>query len=55
MWEDLHREFTSVDQKGTGFVTAETFREILTELCIHLSDYELNMLTEKFQIHGDGR
>ena len=54
-WEDLRREFVAMDPYSTGFVTREEFRDILTELCVQLSDYELEMLTKKFEISGDGR
>ncbi|KAL3877258.1 hypothetical protein ACJMK2_034991 [Sinanodonta woodiana] len=55
MWEDLRKEFIELDPYGTGFVSREEFHDILTELCVHLSDYELTMLTDKFDIKGDGR
>lgn len=55
MWEDLRREFIEMDPYGTGFVSTAEFRDVLQELCIHLSDYELQMLTNKFEIKKDGR
>ena len=55
MWEDLRKEFVTMDPYGTGFVSKEEFREVLTELCVHLSEYELNMLSNKFDITRDGR
>ena len=54
MWEDLRREFTSMDPYHTGFVSAAEFRDVLQELCVHLSEYELDMLTKKFSVQ-DGR
>ena len=44
-----------MDPYGTGFVSKEEFRDILTELCVHLSEYELNLLTRKFEVGSDGR
>ena len=55
MWDDLRREFCAMDPYGTGFVTTEEFHDVLTELCVHLSDYELNMLVKKFDLGGNGR
>ena len=55
MWEDLRKEFVAMDPYGTGFVSQEEFRDILTELCVHLSEYELNLLTKKFEVGSDGR
>lgn len=55
MWEDLRKEFVAMDPYGTGCVSKEEFREVLTELCVHLSEYELNLLTKKFEIPGDAR
>ena len=55
MWEDLHREFVAMDLYSTGFVSAEEFRDVLSELCVNLSNYELQMLTHKFDIKQDGR
>ncbi|OWF42398.1 EF-hand calcium-binding domain-containing protein 6-like isoform X2 [Mizuhopecten yessoensis] len=55
MWEDLRKEFVAMDLYGTGFVQRDEFRELLTELCVHLSDYEVNMLCNKFEIRKDGR
>ena len=43
MWEDLRKEFVAMDPFGTGFIGAEDFREILCELCVHLSVYELDI------------
>lgn len=55
MWEDLRKEFIAMDPYGTGFVQREEFRDLVTELCVHLSDYEVNMLCDKFEIKKDGR
>ncbi|XP_069123520.1 EF-hand calcium-binding domain-containing protein 6-like isoform X1 [Argopecten irradians] len=55
MWEDLRKEFVAMDPYGTGFVQRDEFRELLTELCVHLSDYEINMISNKFEIRKDGR
>jgi len=55
MWEELRKEFVAMDPYGTGFVNRDEFRDLLTELCVHLSDYEVNMLCEKFEVKKDGR
>ena len=55
MWEDLRKEFVQMDPYGTGFVEQDEYRDVLQELCVHLSTYELNMLTKKFSIGKDGR
>ena len=44
-----------MDPYNTGYVTSEEFHDVLTELCVHLSDYELQMLTKKFDLHDNGR
>ena len=55
MWEELRREFVGMDPYGTGFVSQEEFRDVLTELCVHLTAHELDMLTNKFDVKKDGR
>ena len=53
MWEDLRREFMEMDPYKTGAVSAEEFRNVLSELCVHLNNFELNMLTRKFMTSDD--
>ena len=55
MWDDLRREFVAMDPYGTGCVMVDEFREVLSELCVQLNDYELDLLCKRFQIKGDGR
>ena len=55
MWDDLRKEFVNMDVYGTGFVTQEEFREVCRELCVHLSDYELDSIVRKFDLRKDGR
>ena len=43
-----------MDPYQTGFVSAAEFRDVLQELCVHLSEYELDVLTKKFSVQ-DGR
>ena len=50
MWDDLRKEFVAMDPYGTGCVSREEFRDVLTELCVHLSAFELDMLTKKFSM-----
>ncbi|XP_053314267.1 EF-hand calcium-binding domain-containing protein 6-like [Spea bombifrons] len=53
--DDLQKEFDDLDPYRTGFVSKEEFKDILTELCIHLNEYEREMLAKKFESNGDGR
>ncbi|XP_059167514.1 EF-hand calcium-binding domain-containing protein 6-like [Physella acuta] len=55
LWDDLRLEFTNMDPYNTGYVTKEEFREVLTELCVNLSNVELEQLIGKFQVKDDGR
>ncbi|CAN2388670.1 EF-hand domain pair [Pristimantis euphronides] len=55
LWDDLRREFEDLDPYYTGFVSKEEFKDLLSELCIHLNDYEREMLSRKFESNGDGR
>ncbi|XP_048383672.1 EF-hand calcium-binding domain-containing protein 6 [Stegostoma tigrinum] len=55
LWDDLRKEFQELDPYSTGFVSKEEFKDILTELCVNLNEYECEMLAKKFEINGDGR
>ena len=55
MWDDLRKEFLGLDVYGTGFVSKEEFRDVLQELCVHLNQYELQALCNRFEIKHDGR
>lgn len=55
MWEDLRKEFVEMDPYGTGFISREEFKDVLTELCVHLSEFEINKLSDKFDLKRDGR
>lgn len=55
LWDDLRKEFVELDPYGTGFIGKDEFREVMTELCVHLSDYELGILCQKFDTREDGR
>jgi len=50
MWDELRKEFIGMDVEGTGCVSAEQFRTVLTELCVHLSDFEQDLLAKKFMV-----
>lgn len=52
---ELWTEFSEMDFSGTGFVSSDEFKEILMNLCVHLSQYECDLLTRKFDINNDGR
>nr|XP_039247423.1 EF-hand calcium-binding domain-containing protein 6-like [Styela clava] len=55
MWEDLRREFVDMDPFHTGFVSREEFRDLLIELCVHLTNHEAQMLCDRFDTNKDGR
>ena len=55
MWDDIRREFLDMDPYATGFVSAEEFKDVLCDLCVHLSAYELETLAQKYDIKKDGR
>ncbi|XP_017537233.1 EF-hand calcium-binding domain-containing protein 6 [Pygocentrus nattereri] len=52
---ELWAEFSSMDVSGTGFVSHEEFKEVLMSLCAHLSQYECEVLANKFDMNHDGR
>ncbi|XP_043098980.1 EF-hand calcium-binding domain-containing protein 6 isoform X2 [Puntigrus tetrazona] len=51
---ELWTEFSEMDFSGTGFVSSDEFKEILMSLCVHLSQYECDLLAKKFDINHDG-
>ncbi|CDQ64203.1 unnamed protein product [Oncorhynchus mykiss] len=53
--DELRAEFEELDPYRTGFVSQEEFQEVLKGLCVHLDDYEWEMLARKFDINRDGR
>ncbi|CAH8864547.1 unnamed protein product [Trichobilharzia szidati] len=55
MFDRLYKEFIEMDPKGTGFITHNQLIEVLTELCLQVSDRELDDLIEKFDIHKNGK
>jgi Ca2+-binding EF-hand superfamily protein len=55
MWEELRQEFQDLDPYNTGFIMADEFKAVLTELCVHLTQHELLTLVDKFDISHDGR
>lgn len=55
MWEDLRREFVDMDPYHTGYVSREEFRDLLMELCVHLTNHEAQMLCDRFDTNRDGR
>ncbi|XP_068124872.1 EF-hand calcium-binding domain-containing protein 6-like [Hyperolius riggenbachi] len=55
LWDDLRKEFEDLDPYRTGFVSKEEFKDLLAELCIHLNNYERDLLAKKFESSGDGR
>lgn len=56
MWDALRKEFFAMDPYGTGHVSREEFRDVLAELCVQLTEAELNEITAKFSSKSrDGR
>lgn len=55
MWEDLRREFIDMDPYHTGYVSREEFRDLLIELCVHLTNHEAQLLCDRFDTNKDGR
>ena len=53
MCGELQAEFDSMDPYNTGCVSHEEYREVLQELCVHLNEYELEMLSNKFRTADD--
>ncbi|XP_059409186.1 EF-hand calcium-binding domain-containing protein 6-like [Carassius carassius] len=51
---ELWTEFSEMDFSGTGFVSSDEFKDILMSLCVHLSQYECDLLAKKFDINLDG-
>ncbi|KAF4118911.1 EF-hand calcium-binding domain-containing protein 6 isoform X1 [Onychostoma macrolepis] len=51
---ELWTEFSEMDFSGAGFVSSDEFKEILMSLCVHLSQYECDLLATKFDINHDG-
>ena len=55
MWEQLRQEFVAMDPYHTTFVSAEEFRDVVSELCVHLSKFEVETIVKKFDTKKDGR
>ncbi|XP_032219247.2 EF-hand calcium-binding domain-containing protein 6 [Nematostella vectensis] len=54
-WDRLRGEFAAADPNNAGFVSREAFKEILQDLCIELTDYELSHVTNKFDPKNENR
>ncbi|XP_035385431.1 EF-hand calcium-binding domain-containing protein 6 [Electrophorus electricus] len=52
---ELWAEFCGIDTAGTGSLSRNEFTEVLTRLCVHLSQYECEVLANKFDLNHDGR
>jgi Ca2+-binding EF-hand superfamily protein len=55
MWDELRKEFQAMDPYNTGCVQRDEFRDVLIELCVNLSDTELNDIMKKFDVRQDDR
>ncbi|KAF7260077.1 hypothetical protein EG68_02860 [Paragonimus skrjabini miyazakii] len=54
LFEQLLREFTTVDTDRTGYASRNQLVDIVTELCLPLNEDELNDICKKFDLRGDG-
>lgn len=54
-WETLWNEFTAIDRQGTGTVPRKDFMNILQDMCVELTDYESQVLCDKFDPKKEGR
>ncbi|KAF5405205.1 hypothetical protein PHET_01434 [Paragonimus heterotremus] len=54
LFEQLLREFISVDIHRTGYASRNQLVDIVTELCLPLNEDELNDICKKFDLRGDG-
>ena len=56
MWDALRKEFYAKDPYGTGHISREEIRDVLSELCVQLTEAELTEITAKFSASSpDGR
>nr|KAG5714709.1 hypothetical protein BaRGS_000197 [Batillaria attramentaria] len=55
MWDELRKEFQNMDPYNTGCVSRDEFRDVLIELCVNLSDSELESIIRKFDTRQDDR
>ncbi|XP_043911774.1 EF-hand calcium-binding domain-containing protein 6-like [Protopterus annectens] len=46
--DDLWTHFQELDTNNSGFVSKEDFRDVLTELCPELNNYQFEMIANKF-------
>ena len=54
-WDQVRNEMKYLDPQGTGFVSYQQFKNVLTELQVELDPYELKVLCEKFDTNRDSR
>jgi len=52
--EALNKHFHELDPSSSGFVSKEKFKNVLQSLCIHLTDFECDLLSSKFDVKKDG-
>ncbi|TNN11001.1 EF-hand calcium-binding domain-containing protein 6 [Schistosoma japonicum] len=55
MFDRLYNEFLEMDPKGTGYITPRQLTSVLRELCLQVSNREIDDLIKKFDIHKDGK
>ena len=54
-WDQVRSEMKYLDPHGTGFVSYQQFKNVLTELQVELDPHELKVLCEKFDTARDNR
>ncbi|XP_063983435.1 troponin C, isoallergen Bla g 6.0201-like isoform X2 [Diachasmimorpha longicaudata] len=51
---ELKEAFRLYDREGNGYITTDTFREILCEIDENLTDEQLDMIIEEIDADGSG-
>ena len=46
-WEDLRRCFVALDPHKTGCVSDQEFQDVMNEICVHLSVYDLEQIMKR--------
>ena len=54
-WDQVRGEMKYLDPYGTGFVSYQQFKNVMSELQVELDPYELSLLCEKFDTTNDKR
>ena len=55
MWEDLRKKFIKMDASLTGLIKKKMFTNVLSELCVHLTEKEVEAIAKKYEVKKDDR